>query len=114
MQLRYSFRVYPTPGQRSALARTFGCARVVYNDALRVRKDAHTAGLPFPKSSDLSRQLITPVQAAAEDTRFELVRGCPQRAFHMFVRVSSEGRGRSGLRWSGSFSDTRTQLNVGE
>ncbi|WP_432106305.1 helix-turn-helix domain-containing protein, partial [Streptomyces sp. bgisy091] len=35
MQLRYSFRVYPSAGQRAALARAFGCVRVVYNDALR-------------------------------------------------------------------------------
>ena len=35
MQLRYSFRLYPNAGQRAALARAFGCARVVYNDALR-------------------------------------------------------------------------------
>ncbi|MGW3917505.1 helix-turn-helix domain-containing protein, partial [Streptomyces sp. NPDC005070] len=27
MQLRYSFRVYPSVGQRMALARAFGCAR---------------------------------------------------------------------------------------
>ncbi|MFE5536308.1 helix-turn-helix domain-containing protein, partial [Streptomyces sp. NPDC056519] len=33
MQLRYSFRVYPSAGQRLALARAFGCARVVFNDA---------------------------------------------------------------------------------
>ncbi|MFE3497894.1 helix-turn-helix domain-containing protein, partial [Streptomyces sp. NPDC059175] len=25
MQLRYSFRLYPSAGQRSALARAFGC-----------------------------------------------------------------------------------------
>ncbi|MFF9074899.1 class I SAM-dependent methyltransferase [Streptomyces sp. NPDC014872] len=30
----------------------------------------------------------------AEDKRFELVRGCPQHAFQMFVRRSGEGRGR--------------------
>ncbi|MFI0466122.1 helix-turn-helix domain-containing protein [Saccharopolyspora sp. 5N102] len=29
MRLRYSFRLYPTPGQQTALARAFGCARVV-------------------------------------------------------------------------------------
>ncbi|MDG4764553.1 helix-turn-helix domain-containing protein [Solwaraspora sp. WMMD406] len=28
MQLRYQFRVYPTPDQQIALARAFGCARV--------------------------------------------------------------------------------------
>ncbi len=32
MKLRYNFRIYPTPGQRMALARAFGCARVVYNE----------------------------------------------------------------------------------
>ncbi|WP_425540517.1 helix-turn-helix domain-containing protein [Rhodococcus opacus] len=26
-QLRYKFRLYPTPGQQLALARAFGCAR---------------------------------------------------------------------------------------
>ncbi|WP_035956566.1 RNA-guided endonuclease TnpB family protein, partial [Kitasatospora sp. NRRL B-11411] len=51
MQLRYSFRVYPTTGQRTALARAFGCARVVYNDALRAREDARAAGLRFVTSS---------------------------------------------------------------
>jgi len=59
MQLRYNFRLDPTPGQRTALARTFGCARTVYNDGLRARQDARTAGLPFPKSGDLSKLLIT-------------------------------------------------------
>ncbi|MFE2991701.1 helix-turn-helix domain-containing protein [Streptomyces sp. NPDC059262] len=31
MQLRYSFRLYPTRGQQAALGRAFGCARVVYS-----------------------------------------------------------------------------------
>ncbi|WP_203872506.1 helix-turn-helix domain-containing protein, partial [Planomonospora parontospora] len=35
MQLRYNVRLYPTPGQRQALARAFGCARTVFNDGLR-------------------------------------------------------------------------------
>src|SRR5690606_18221915 len=39
MQLRYNFRLYPTPGQRAALAKAFGCARVVYNDGLRARQE---------------------------------------------------------------------------
>ncbi|MET9181976.1 RNA-guided endonuclease TnpB family protein [Kitasatospora aureofaciens] len=57
MQLRYSFRVYPNGPQRSALARAFGCARVVFNDALRVRESARAAGLPFVTSGELSKQL---------------------------------------------------------
>nr|WP_255648601.1 transposase [Frankia sp. ArI3] len=59
VQLRYSFRLYPSVGQRIALARAFGCARVVYNDALSTRETARAAGLPFPKSGDLSKMLIT-------------------------------------------------------
>ncbi|MFE2140284.1 RNA-guided endonuclease InsQ/TnpB family protein [Streptomyces sp. NPDC059456] len=59
MQLRYTFRIYPTLGQRSALAGTFGCARTVWNDCLRARRDAHLGGLPFPKSGDLSKLMIT-------------------------------------------------------
>ena len=66
MQLRYNFRLYPTPGQQQALARTFGCARVVYNDALRIRKEAHQAGAPFPKTGDLAKQLITQAKKTPE------------------------------------------------
>ncbi|MGW1532511.1 RNA-guided endonuclease InsQ/TnpB family protein [Streptomyces aureus] len=57
MQLRYSFRVYPSAGQCMALARAFGCARVVFNDALRARESARAAGLPFVSSGELSKQL---------------------------------------------------------
>ncbi|WP_329407422.1 helix-turn-helix domain-containing protein [Nocardia vinacea] len=28
MQLRYSYRLYPTSGQQTKLAKAFGCARV--------------------------------------------------------------------------------------
>src|SRR5689334_8276223 len=37
----YQFRCYPTPSQRQTLARTFGCARFVYNWGLRLRMDAY-------------------------------------------------------------------------
>lgn len=57
MQFRYQYRLYPTSRQCRALAQAFGCARVVYNDALRVREDAHKAGLAFVTSGELSKQL---------------------------------------------------------
>jgi len=57
MQLRYSYRLYPAPGQRSALARAFGCARVVFNDGLRARQDAHAAGLPYITDAELPAAL---------------------------------------------------------
>ncbi|WP_406837696.1 RNA-guided endonuclease InsQ/TnpB family protein [Streptomyces sp. AHU1] len=66
MQLRYTFRIEPGPGQRAALARAFGCARVVYNDALRAREDARRDGLPFPKTGDLSKLLITNAKQTPE------------------------------------------------
>ena len=57
MQLRYNFRLYPTTGQRQALARAFGCARVVFNDALAARQDAHAKGLPWIKDGDLLKRV---------------------------------------------------------
>ncbi|MFG2847225.1 RNA-guided endonuclease InsQ/TnpB family protein [Kitasatospora sp. NPDC048296] len=66
MHLRYSYRLYPTAGQRAALARTFGCARVVYNDALAVRKEARMVGQPYPKSTDLQKLVITGAKKTAE------------------------------------------------
>jgi putative transposase len=57
VQLRYNYRLYPTPGQRAALARAFGCARVVFNDALRAQQEAFAAGLPYLTDGDLSARL---------------------------------------------------------
>ena len=37
----YKYRFYPTEEQKHLLARTFGCARFVYNWALRLRTDAY-------------------------------------------------------------------------
>ncbi|TDD92310.1 transposase [Saccharopolyspora karakumensis] len=59
MQLRYRFRLYPTPGQQSVLARAFGCARVVFNDAIAARRDVYEAGGKTPTASELSKKLIT-------------------------------------------------------
>ncbi|WP_217383122.1 RNA-guided endonuclease TnpB family protein [Streptomyces sp. NK08203] len=59
MQLRYNFRVYPSAGQRGALSKAFGCARVVFNDGLRARQEAHAAGLPYIKDGDLQKQVVT-------------------------------------------------------
>ncbi len=66
VQLRYSFRLSPTPGQRQALAQAFGCARVVFNDALRARQDAYAAGLPYISDGDLSKQVITAAKQTPE------------------------------------------------
>jgi len=40
-----------------ALARAFGCARVVFNDGLAARQDARQAGLPYLSDRELSARL---------------------------------------------------------
>lgn len=56
VQLRYQFRLYPTAGQEVALSRAFGCARVVYNDALHARRSAFEAGQRI-SDGELSKRL---------------------------------------------------------
>jgi putative transposase len=50
MLVRYRYRIDPTSAQRQALAKAFGCARVVYNDALAERRRAYQAGEPISDS----------------------------------------------------------------
>ncbi|MEU6407467.1 RNA-guided endonuclease TnpB family protein [Microbispora sp. NPDC046933] len=66
MQLRYNYRLSPTPGQRQALARAFGCARVVFNDGLRARTDAREQGLPYVPDGELSTRVITQAKQTPE------------------------------------------------
>jgi putative transposase len=66
VQLRYNYRVEPTPSQQIALARAFGCARVVFNDGLRARQDAQRAGLPYIPDGDLSKRVITRAKGTPE------------------------------------------------
>ena len=81
MQLRFAYRLYPDPGQRVALARLFGCVRVVYNDALERTRPVKAAnkllGSPkhriaegpyvrVPKSAELSKVLLTGAKKTPE------------------------------------------------
>jgi putative transposase len=59
VHLRYNYRLYPVAGQRQALARAFGCARVVFNDGLRARQAARENGEKYLSDGDLSKQVIT-------------------------------------------------------
>ena len=58
MQVRYRYRIYPGPGQQQALARVFGCARVVYNDCVRLRDACHAAGEKI-SDTEVQRRVIT-------------------------------------------------------
>ncbi|MDJ0741987.1 MAG: RNA-guided endonuclease TnpB family protein [Xenococcaceae cyanobacterium MO_167.B27] len=57
MKARYNYRIYPKPSQIEPLAKAFGCARVVWNDALWLYQKANKQGLPMP--FDVDKQVIT-------------------------------------------------------
>jgi putative transposase len=65
VQVRYRYRLYPTPGQQQALARAFGCARVVYNDCLRLRDACHASGEKI-SDTEVQRRVITVAKPAPE------------------------------------------------
>jgi putative transposase len=65
MQVRYRYRIYPTPEQQQSLARAFGCARVVYNDCLRLRDACHAAGEKI-SDTEVQRRVITSAKLTAE------------------------------------------------
>ena len=65
VQLRYSYRLDPQPRHRAALGKAFGCARVVFNDGLAARHQAHQAGQPYLTDAELSARL-TAAKATSE------------------------------------------------
>ena len=100
MLLRYQFRAYPGGPQRARAARTFGCVRTVYNDAVAARRRAFAAGLPYPSSARLQKLLITEAKRTearawlAEVSPVPLqqaVRDCDQ-AYSRFFKWLKDGR----------------------
>jgi putative transposase len=65
VQRRYRYRIEPTPEQQRILARVFGCCRVVFNDALRVRDEAHRAGVKL-SDSEIQRRVVTQAKTTEE------------------------------------------------
>ena len=105
MQVRYRYRIYPSPGQRQALARAFGCARVVYNDCLRLRDECRTAGKTISDAA-VQRRVIT------------LAKRTPERAWLsevgsvVLVQACQDAR-RAYRNWFGSMSGNRKGRKVG-
>ncbi|APE37983.1 transposase [Nocardia mangyaensis] len=102
MQLRYRYRVYPTPEQQNALAQSFGCARVVFNDCLRLRQDAHKAGVRI-SDTEVQKRVITLAKKSperswlAEVASVVLVQACgdARRAYrNWFDSLSGKRKGR--------------------
>jgi putative transposase len=59
MKLRYRYRIYPLDSQKIALAKLFGCVRVVWNDALGFCKESHQQGEKHNRGVELQKQFIT-------------------------------------------------------
>jgi putative transposase len=66
MKTRFRYRIYPHPHQQRLLAKTFGCARVVFNDALWLRQQAHENGQPYIRDTELQKQVITEAKKTPE------------------------------------------------
>jgi len=98
MQVRYRYRVYPAPGQQQALARAFGCARVVYNDCLKLRDACHAAGEKISDTEVITRAKLTPERAwLADVASVALVQACQdaRRAYrNWFDSLAGKRKGR--------------------
>jgi putative transposase len=66
VQVRYRYRLNPTPGQRIALSKAFGCARAVFNDGLRLREQARLAGEAYVSNGDVQKAVITAAKSTPE------------------------------------------------
>jgi putative transposase len=100
--VRYRYRIYPSPGQQHALARTFGCARVVFNDSLFLREQSRASGEKL-SDSEIQRRVVTlakltPQRAwLAEVPSVALVQACndARRAYrNWFDSLSGKRKGR--------------------
>jgi putative transposase len=99
---RYRYRIEPTEVQRSMLARTFGCARVVFNDAIRCREAAHLTGEKLTPT-DVQRRVITEAKTTenrvwlrevASVALVQSVRDADQAYRNFFDSLTKRRRGR--------------------
>ena len=63
--MRYRYRIEPHLPSKQMLARVFGCCRVVFNDAVRVRDEAYRAGIKL-SDSEIQRRVITMAKTTEE------------------------------------------------
>src|SRR5450432_1665160 len=102
---RYRFRLYPGPAQQQMLARTFGCARVVFSDCLRLRDDLHAAGEKV-SDTEIQRRAVTLAKATPEREWLGEV------ASVALVQASQDAR-RAYRNWFDSLSGRRKGRRVG-
>ena len=107
--VRYRYRLCPSAGQRQSLARVFGCARVVYNDCLRLCEESHAAGEQIGDTG-VQRRVITLAKLTperewlAEVSSVALVQACNDAAAPTGTRSircsTTAGAAGSGIRCS--------------
>lgn len=99
---RYRYRAYPTGEQQLLLARSFGCARVVFNDAIAARQTAREAGVKV-SDTDVQKQVVTDAKKTPERvwlgevSSVVLVQACQdaRRAYrNFFDSLSGKRKGR--------------------
>jgi putative transposase len=105
VQVRYRYRLYPTPGQQQMLARTFGCARVVYNDFLQLRDACHAAGEKI-SDTEVQRRVITLAKQTPERAWLSEVASVP-------LQQACRDARRAYRNWFDSMSGKRKGRKVG-
>ena len=60
------YRLYPHPPRQTGLAKVFGWARVVWNDALALRNRLHQEGEKYPGATELQKRCITQAKRTKE------------------------------------------------
>jgi len=105
MLARYRYRVYPEPRQVMMLARTFGCARTVFNDSLRLREESHAAREKI-SDTEVQRRVITLAKTTPEREWLGEVASVP------LVQACQDAR-RAYRNWFDSLSGKRKGRKVG-
>jgi putative transposase len=111
--VRYRYRLRSSPGQRQALARAFGCARVVFNDSVRLREECRAAGEKIT-DSEIQHRVVTLAKRTpgrewlAEAPSVALVQACndARRAYRNWFGSLSGKRKAAGWGIRGSAAST--------
>ena len=106
VQVRYRYRIEPTQAQRQMLARTFGCARVVFNDAIRCWDEAYQAGQKIGPT-EVQRRVITHAKTTPE-------RSWLSEAASVALVQSVRDAHRAYRNWFDSMANRRTGPRVGK
>jgi len=77
MKARYRYRIYPNNLQKKALAKLFGCCRIVWNDTLAYCLELRKQKSKKPSNGDLQQQFITQAKLTEERVWLKEVSNIP-------------------------------------